>query len=225
MIIRPIFTTYLAEDMPAGLQGQPAHKKGSALSFACQLNTAKLGNFVMTTPNPVFLFLDFAEKTILRMQDIFPEINSSTNSVIFANEPALRKLDEKLLYEYLECATIVPILLCSALEAFANQLISENFIYKGKSKLEIERYISFDDKYKKVLRKARGISIFNQPYWTDFSKTKELRDKLIHLKTAGKTYLKAYDDIFMELVDFDFSVQLKNSEDIIKLFVPDFFDK
>ena len=119
----------------------------------------------------------------------------------------------------------MPILLCTALEAFANQLIPENFIYKGKTKLEIERYVSFDDKYKKVLRKVRGISIYNQVYWIDFVKTKEIRDKLIHLKTAGQTYIKAYDGIFTELVDFNFSNQLKNTEDIIKFFVSDFFDK
>ena len=81
MIIRPIFTTYLAEDVPAGPQGQPSHKKGSALSFASQLNTTEFGNFIMTTPNPVFLFLDFAEKTIARIQELSPEINSSKKMV------------------------------------------------------------------------------------------------------------------------------------------------
>ena len=139
MKIKPIFKTTLAEDMPRGPQGQPAHKKGSEVNIASMIDTKRLGRFIMVTPNPIYFYLNSAEHKIVEINKLLEKIDSTNKQVLFPGSPdkpaeTFRDLEDSLLYEFYEKAIEVPVMLFTAIEAFVNQLIPTEYSYNKSSK-------------------------------------------------------------------------------------------
>ena len=81
----------------------------------------------------------------------------------------------------------------TALEAFANETIPDDYIYEFErrdkrctesySKDQIERYISLDDKISCVLPSILKVkSPKGTRVWQEYSKLKKIRDRIIHMK-------------------------------------------
>lgn len=241
MKIAPIFRTTLAEDMPPGPQGQPAHKKGAEIVMSCVLDTSKLGRFGMVTPNPVFFYLNYAEESINNTSVLLKKIDSSNKEwhMFAATETTpddkFRDLDGDQIYEFLQKAIIIPIFLFTALEAFTNQLIPTNYIYKKSSsllfwksfknmnKVEIERRMSTGDKLSIILTQLRNKQIKDTHLWQKYRKLKDLRDELIHLKTREQQSVVAYNELFKTLVDVDYQDLFDSTKKIMEFYIPDYF--
>jgi len=106
--------------------------------------------------------------------------------------------DHKLLFDFFELMISQVIFSFSAIEAFANISIPNDYIYRVKrsdkkfieeyDKDQIERHVTLDNKLDKILP-----TIFNvktpcgTKSWDNFQNVKKLRDRLIHLKSSDTT--------------------------------------
>ena len=238
MKINPIFKSTLAEDVAAGPQGQPAHKKGTEVAFASIIDTKKLGKFGMVTPNPVFFYLSFAEQLIDGFKAELITINSSQKEwhmfgpTDTAPTDKFRNLDKDLLYSCIQKAMAIPIFLFTAMEAFANQMIPEDYIYEKEinneiikfDKKQIEGRIGTEEKMGVILSGIYGKELKQSPLWAIFKDLKDLRDSLVHLKTDGVHYIRAYEGIYGKMVDTDYKIFFENIKGIMIFFVPKYFE-
>ena len=226
MKINPIWETTLAKDIPPGPQGQPAHKAGAVVALLNEVVTNRLGEFLLTTPNPVCFYLDLAEKHIRRREEFIQELNLSKKMVRLKKD--FRRFDENSLYEMFETAIVVPIFLYTALEAFSNQLIPTNYTYlsnKGVlNKTDIEKSFSLDNKFKKIIDKEENKKLCKTGMWPLLLEIKKLRDELVHLKTRGQEKTEAYNHIYSKLIDSDFEKWQQACIDIIKYYKSDYFN-
>ena len=241
MKIEPVFKTTLAEDVPTGPQGQPAHKKGSEVNIASMIETKRLGSFLMVTPNPVFFYLNSAEENIKDIGRLLRKIDSTNKQVVFPGssvKPAqtFRDLDDRLVYQFYEKAIEVPILLFTAIEAFSNQLIPKDFVYKKKkagllifergkmmNKVEVERWVGSDEKLSKVLHGIKNKQLKDTHLWSEYKKIKKLRDEVTHLKTREQSSVVAYNQLYKDLVDVDYQGLFNSTKELIEFYVPDYF--
>lgn len=238
MKINPIFKTTLAKDMPAGPQGQPVHEKGTEFSFASAIDTEKLGKFIMVTPNPVFFYFNFTEQLIEEFKNELISIDSSQKewhmfgSADTTPTDKFRNLDNDLLYSCIQKAMAIPIFLFTAMEAFANQMIPENYIYKAKradkvlefDKKQIERCVGTEEKIGIILSDIYSKELKQSPLWAIFKDLKDLRDSLVHLKTGGVHYIRAYEGIYGKMIDTDYEIFFENIKGIMIFFVPKYFE-
>jgi hypothetical protein len=104
-------------------------------------------------------------------------------------------------YDYLECIMTSVLFAFSALEAFANEEIPENFTHETKmpssgihvayQKKSVERYVSLDEKLATILPKAKGkTSPKRLQIWSDYVRLRRLRDRLVHLKSVDRAHSK-----------------------------------
>ena len=87
----------------------------------------------------------------------------------------------------------------TALEAFANEQIPDTFIYVDSSdkkftrsfdKQQIERQLSLDTKIGDVMPLALGAkSIKGGKLWGAFTRLRDLRDRIIHMKTSDRVFI------------------------------------
>ena len=240
MKIEPIFKTTLAEDMPPGPQGQPAHKKGSEVNMASMIETKRLGKFIMVTPNPIFFYLNSAEQKIKEIEELLKNIDSKNKQVSFQGSPGkpadtFRDLDDHLLYEFYEKAIEVPVMLFTSIEAFVNQLIPTEYRYNKNSKwffwkkrsilnkIEVERRIGTDEKLSKVLFELRKKQIKKSHLWSDYKQIKRIRDEVVHLKTREQKSVVAYNQLYKDLIDINYSELFNSTKKIIEFYIPDYF--
>lgn len=241
MKIQPILKTTLAKDMPTGPQGQPSHKKGSEVVASCVLDTKNLGRFGMVTPNPVFFYLDYAEQNINSATRLLSKINKSNKewhmyaTTDVTPSDKFRNLNSNQLHEYLQRAITIPIFLFTALEAFTNQLIPTDYTYqklpkvffwkrsKIMNKVEIERWMSTDEKLTTIIAQLRNKQIKSTPLWPKYKELKKLRDELVHLKTREKQSVVAYNDLFKKLIDIDYRDFFDTTKKIMEYYIPDYF--
>lgn len=225
MQINPIWKTTLAKDIPPGPQGQPAHKAGAIVAIANEVSSKALGEFLLTTPNPVCFYLDIVEKNIQRRNKLVNELNKSTKIVRLKKD--FKKFEETDLYELFEISIAIPIFLFTALEAFSNQLIPTNYQYASDKgilgKIEIERKLSLDKKFKKIIDKVENKNLSKTKMWPLFMKIKDFRDELVHLKTRGAETVEAYNHIYAKLIDTDFKDWYEACIDIIEYYKTDYF--
>jgi len=89
------------------------------------------------------------------------------------------------------------VLAFTALEAFANEYIPDNYIYertrKGLkeklNKVEIERNVSLDEKLSHILTKTMNVKFSNQSTrWNKYKILKNTRDRIIHMKSNDREY-------------------------------------
>lgn len=244
MKIKPLLETTLAEDVPAGPQGQPSHKKGATVVFSSLIKTKKFGSLAIVTPNPVFCYLNKAENLIQSINQQSEDIKKSMqNWAMFSaidKNPSefIKSANKDSFNNFVENSSLIPILLFSSVEAFINQVIPESFIYlKSKKKIffikrviklnksDIVRQIGTEEKLCKILKQIFNKDIKNEPLWDEFRKLKILRDEIIHLKQRSNQYLNSYNHIFISLIDADYMRFFENVKSTIEFFKPDFFKK
>lgn len=126
----------------------------------------------------------------------------------------------KTIYDFFEEMIKNTVFAYTALEAFVNENIPDNFIYQrdqqGKcieahDKTAIERNIQLDEKLAVVMPQITGIEFDKgDKLWNDFKEMKDIRDRLIHGKTADlgihDTEIKSLWDILLERHDIDASL-------------------
>jgi hypothetical protein len=104
--------------------------------------------------------------------------------------------NHEILFDYLQEFSAEVIFSFSALEAFANENVPATFVYQtvntkreavSLSASDIERFVSLDEKLKKVIPLAHGLKgIAGTKPWQDYKRLKEIRDRLVHLKSVDR---------------------------------------
>ena len=100
-----------------------------------------------------------------------------------------------ILFSAFECLLVNTVFAVTALEAYANQSIPEDFVFsklrqdqkckESYDKMQIERNLSLDLKLSVLLPEILGIPFpKGEQLWNDYKLLRETRDRIIHVKTA-----------------------------------------
>ena len=217
------------------LEAEEIQKK-SRVMYASAFFTKRFGNFIIPIPDPVWLFLDMAEKSMIEAMSVAKELDKVNKTLMFGEDgekEIYRDLDFDKLQEYLELLFSTVIYLITAIETFTNKTIPNNYSHsyydnkgnkKNMNKSEIEKRLSVEDKISIVcrLRKVKGVK--QTKFWTTFKKVKQIRDDLVHLKTKGDDNINMYDDIFINAFDLDMKLSLDHFIALVNYIEPKYFE-
>jgi len=238
MKIKELIKTTLAKDMPAGpYPGQFAHSKGAEVALAEEVESVKIGTCTFVSPDPVFLYLNISETSLVELKRLFIEINKNAKQLWFKDskiDKKLKALKEDLVYEYFQYSMQFVVMLFSAVEAFLNQNIPSNCVdYKTKGKdgklkdykdkENFERTVSTMQKMVFLSEIKSLESPKKQLFWPYFKSLNHIRDEIIHLKTKGKSTSHCYRDIYKDLIDTDFEKMFEFIKSLFVFFEKDFF--
>ena len=186
--------TFIKEDSLSP-SGKVIYKKGTPVTVS---TFAKYKNLDVGfgDPSAPALFLNQAYKAFETAKELNPFIANTPISV--SNDSTAR------IFDYLEaiCASII--FAHTALEAFTNEEIPDNFVYEKEEttesgivvlrqydKEQTERKFSLSEKLASVLPKALNIpSPKGKKLWSGFVHLRKLRDRIIHLKSKDQAHSK-----------------------------------
>lgn len=198
-------------------------KTGEKRVIRCRAVRHKSKLYITSFPNPVHLFLSLAIEHYNNSENV-KENNFPTCGKKFGDDMYLLDFEEEGTHEcynhYVKYRASSIIMLVSALEAFLNQIIPDNFIYNklkdskeislNKTQIESSK-VSFADKLLNVIP-----SCLDKPnFWDNLTKEKILIDTLyshrknfIHLKTNVEDDFTRYFDVIDKMLDFDISASI-----------------
>ena len=180
-----------------------------------------------SVPSHAALCLNMAHHAFRRAQELWtPDIIESTTSG-FRVEDELPRL-----YDFFEQMILNVVFSFTAVEAFSNSIIPEDFVFtrvrddkkceESYTKEQIERHLSLDVKISEVLPKiigkacARGSSI-----WTEYVLLRDRRNRITHVKSADLGITLAGErTIWEELLKLRSKDSSLTAHKIIKFFVP-----
>ncbi len=185
------------------------HKPGTTFVINHgDIGSTKFPKIMFPAPNPIEFYLYSALRNL---------------DAILALEPVVAKdytkVNSLLAEEFQFCISVI-----AALEAFINQTIPGDFEYEDKkiivSKIQIEREWSIEDKLKKVIPRVVNIAVAGDfKIWTALTSLIELRNDLIHLKTAYPVVsdFRSYQDLYRRLLDNNYEASFKVIKDVIQI--------
>lgn len=183
------------------------HKKGAPVSVITSVKHGEL-RVSIGDPSAPALFLSQAHKAYEQAIKIHPFRDSNLSPE--GGDPS------PIVYDYLELLMASIIFAYTAIEAFVNEEIPEDFVYETErsstgilvayQKDSIERRVNLDEKLGTILPKAinrpspKGLKI-----WEDYLILKRLRDRIVHLKSRDRAYSKGRnlypDSIWSQLLN------------------------
>lgn len=183
--------TTLAEDFKSPYT-EILHKKGTPFSVTTFVKHGDK-SIIIGDPSAPALFLSQSNKAYQQAIGIHP----------FASQtPSLGGHDpSSMVYDYLELIMASIVFAYTAIEAFANEEIPEDFTYEMErsssrilvayEKESIERRVSLDEKLAIALPKAKGKpSPKGLKIWEDYVTLRRLRDRIVHLKSCDRDHSK-----------------------------------
>lgn len=186
--------TTLAEDFKSPWTGI-LHKKGASVSLSTSVRHGRR-TIGIGDPSAPALFLSQSYKAY--------ELSQKNHPFIIENPDTLGDELSAFVYDYLEQIMASIIFAYTAIEAFANEEISEDYVYESEmhsseiliayQKDSIERRISLDEKLGSILPKTKKLSTpKGLKIWADYVELKRLRDRIVHLKSRDRAHSKAND--------------------------------
>lgn len=168
-------------------------------------------------PNNIGILLSISTKSLLRAEKIYDGyLNPDKVNHLKGLENKDKKeniiIKSKIVYDYIESVQSAIVFGYTALEAFSNISIPENYLYKPEKsskgiveiydKEAIERWIPLKTKIGEILvdvYKTKNIKLTN--LWNQFLQVEEFRNEIIHQKTINSTdfYKKYFKKDFFEL--------------------------
>lgn len=215
-------TTNLAKDWNNPWTGQTV-PKGTRITVVtvAQLNSKKV--VTIPVPNGSAILLSASKKSHSRAKEL--RAKSKIDSSI---KKEVEFISESEAFDFLEDTIQSIILAFSAIEAFANEVIPDNFQYahlrrsktilETANKQQIERFISLEEKLDQVIPEVLGIkSPKSHKSWSEFKKLKKLRDRITHMKSQDrKSSGPESDTLWHQLVKL--STPHRTAFDVIKYF-------
>jgi hypothetical protein len=181
----------LAEDWTSPWSGQTA-PKGSRLTVSSVIQLTKKKQTTIPLPNATALLLSASARayTAARLLREESEIDKSLYSQVAFGS------DEQV-FDYIERMMEAAILAFTAIEAFVNEVIPDDYMYArpGKSevilepasKAAIERYVQIDEKLTAVLPEiCKCSSPKGSRCWQSYRQLKNVRDRLVHMKSEDR---------------------------------------
>jgi hypothetical protein len=184
-------TARLSEDWANPWTGQLV-PKGSRLTVSSVIQLTKKKQLTIPLPNATALLLNSSANAFAAARAIR---NSSNIDNHVRSEVAFNS--DKEAFDYLERMIEAIVLAFTALEAFVNESVPEDFVYarhaqsrivlEATNKSSIERHVSIDEKLTSVLPEVlKCSSPKGSRSWQGYRQLKKTRDRLIHMKTEDR---------------------------------------
>lgn len=204
------------------------HPAGSAviLSSRAKFHSSLLG---FSLPSMTALFLDFSSKAWDEAQ-IFLASDFNDHFTL-KSDGSYGPKNEGDFFEALELRMAAVVFAYSALESFANESIPEDHVFKrnkqdGKcieqyNKEQIEKWLNLDLKLDEILPSILKVkSPKGSTYWQRYMKLKNLRDRIIHMKSKDRKSSGPNDEtIWKELLDISKPNFAFEAKDIISYYL------
>lgn len=182
--------------------------------------------YISPFPNPVHIFLQSAinhlQTADTLREKLFPLCSKQSKNHNFK----MLRYDEHgtsdLYNSYLENRIITVTMVVSSLEAFVNQMIPNDFIYKTIrenkdmefKKKDIEgSQLAFNEKIEKVLPSAHSTFTWqgNEDILKGLKQLNGIRNKFIHLKTRSKSQYNLYERPILDLMNMNLPISINNA--------------
>ncbi|CED57371.1 putative uncharacterized protein [Aliivibrio wodanis] len=193
-------------------------KDGSGSMLIQELDTVKLNRsrkISYFVPNNIGMLISISSKASNRANKIFNQKFKNSSYELDVTKLTGNKNDaisaiSTDVYDYIEEIQSAIVFAYTALEAFANLSIPQDYVYQIKKnskgisesydKTAIERWLSLKTKIKSILPELYGTSVVDKhTWWGQFVTLEEYRNEIIHQKSIGSTeFYKPYfkDSIF-----------------------------
>ena len=181
----------LAEDWKSPWTGQVA-PKGSRLTVSAILRLTKKKTITIPLPNATALFLSSAAKSFSAAKALRNEsgFDKSLHSDVSFGADAM-------VFDYLEHLLSATVLAFTAVEAFVNEVIPEDYVYARQrrsrvilevtAKADIERFVPLDEKLATVLPEVfKCPSPKGSRCWQQYQQLKDIRDRVVHMKSNDR---------------------------------------
>jgi hypothetical protein len=180
-------------------------------------------------PHPVVIYFNGAQNYYKHLADskreLFEELTSLT--------PDISK-QLNAYYSYFSHVTLYTTFLYNSLEAFINHVIPADYEYEknGEKSTEsfnqeqIQRYIPFQEKVKKVIPLITGKS-FPAEYGHQYElllKLKTCRDEIVHTKKFSRSRPTPYKQLFTLALDFDYDGTIHAVKHYINFYEPNLIE-
>lgn len=180
---------------------------------------------IIPEPDPILVYFHAAYLNYIQINgkknEVFSKLTGEKLSEIMINE----------LYAFFGITSSFIILLFTAIEALMNRCIPKDYTYKRVTnkktelftKKQIEKYIPFDEKIKRVLTDATKKDFSSQHPIKDIhiSNLKEFRNMIVHTKEAeGES---TYDYVFKKALNFNYEETLNVVKDFCNFYTQDDF--
>ena len=183
--------TTLAESWTSPWTGRVS-PKGTQITVVSMIKLNKDKLLTIALPNATALCLNISKRSWEEAKKIRSEsgIDKSLESQISFESYSQA-------FDYIERVMESIVMAFTAIEAFVNEVIPDEFKYHAKlknennsvvrDKIEIERRLPIEEKLSKVLPAVLNISSpkGNQE-WQSFMKLKKVRDRIVHMKAADR---------------------------------------
>ncbi|MBD1862183.1 MULTISPECIES: hypothetical protein [Trichocoleus] len=174
---------------PATLPGSNTSLPVGAIGKGVAEIDYKANRVAFPIPNATALFLNLSRRHYEAARVAAQTFSSGPDSHFLADEDV---------FSYLEEIMASVVFAYTALEAFANEEIPDDFVYtipKSKcsevyNKVQIERSLSLRTKLGDILPAISGMSSpKGTKVWHDFVALEELRNNIIHMKTVDREHV------------------------------------
>jgi hypothetical protein len=179
--------------------------------------------FFIPEPNPIVIYFETGRHFLNDIDNkrslLFNELNKkSPEAGLILNYT----------FAYFQVTSITITFFFNAVEAFINNLIPKDYNYKRElnsktelfDKLQIQRFLTFDEKIKKVIPNVTGKSfhsIFGQK-WDRIKKLKEFRDEIMHTKAYDKESPVLYENLYNTSLNFAYEETQEAVKDFINFY-------
>jgi hypothetical protein len=183
----------LAEDFVSPWTGlrHPAGSPVWATAFAKQ--NEELLQFAL--PNVAAMYLSIAQRALAQGASLLATVLGGPRRQTAEGTRIIAETSEAPFLDAIEYLSAGVIFSYSAVEAFANYSIPDTYVYERDreddrcretyTREQIERWLSLDVKLDKVLPQILSVSSpKGTGVWQEYAWLKELRDRLVHLKSA-----------------------------------------
>jgi hypothetical protein len=174
----------------AFLEPTPDTAKGSKIATASTTVKIEGKEHLFAVPSHAALCLNLSQKAFEKIKEIELSHAFKDTSYGYVSEEKL-----SLLYELFEQVISNTVFACTAIEAFCNQVIPDDYVYTKKrqdkkctetyNKDQIERFINLDEKLSTVLPEVTQCNFRKgSSLWNDYHNLRKIRDRIIHVKST-----------------------------------------
>jgi hypothetical protein len=181
----------LAEAVPEGPQGQPAHPAGAELVVVHDVYLDDDGMVSMAVPKPSLMFLDLAEAHANRAVRLRPKLARQIKPIRWSQPGSSNQAfsNDRLVFDYLQESMAAILLTYTALDNTANEAMPADFSMADASgavvgRSQIEGYLGIFKRLSQVLPAITGkpsIETARPDIWSTLDTLKKLRDDLGHI--------------------------------------------
>lgn len=195
-------TARLAEDWLNPWTGQTV-PKGARVTVSSVIQLTKTKQLTIPLPNATALLLNASALAFAVAKEI-----RDANGLDRTIHSQVSFQSDKEAFDYVERMIEAIILGFTALEAFVNEIIPEDFVYarhfksetilEAANKTSIERHIPIDEKLTSVLTDVlKCPSPKSSRCWANYKQLKETRDRVVHMKSQDrKSSLASVDTLW-----------------------------